>query len=396
MISNLKKATKNDRWVSFLSRPLELSLLQMMSAFGPVVRIPFIGILVSDGATLRSVLMDTENFSKTAPGGTSDLWDPILRGPGLLNMSGVDHLDLKRKLTPLFNGKVLDEMVGDTVRQSATELSEKLASGEKVDVVSHIELMAARVVCTLSGYDIAATEEQELLVQLDRARGLLRFVKLTRKSLRPHEVEIAISELESIHLKISEAYERNQVSTIPYLLKQHGFSKDEVISIITALIIAGTETVISHLPRFVQMLVTGGVIKNADTENLDLDELVQEGLRVTVPTPVMLRGVTVPTNIGKVSVKPGDRILLATTLACKAAGGFDPSRPIPRELRNLWFGAGIHMCVGMPLAQLEIIEVTRELLNRFAGRDIQIIEAKIRKGTLTAGYSKLVIQCQPS
>jgi cytochrome P450 len=317
--------------------------------------------------------MDTQNFSKTAPGGTSDLWDPILRGPGLLNMSGVDHLELKRKLTPLFNGQVLNEMVGDTIRRSARELANQLSSGEKVDVVSHIELMAARVVCTLSGYDIAETEERELLLQLDRARGLLRFVKLTRKQMLPHEVKTAISELESIHLRISEAFERNQVSTI-----------------------AGTETVISHLPRFIQLLVTGKVIESGDAEDLDLDELVQEGLRVTVPTPVMLRGVVSPTKIGKVSVKPGDRILLATTLACRRGGGFDPMRPMPKVLRNLWFGAGVHLCIGMPLAQLEILEVTKELINRFSGKEVRVIESRIRKGTLTAGYSKLVVQCQLS
>jgi len=339
--------------------------------------------------------MDTQHFSKTAPGGTSDLWDPILRGPGLLNMSGVDHLALKRKLTPLFNGTALDEMVGDVIRRSASELAERLSSGEQVDVVAHVELMAARVMCTLSGYDIAATDERELLIQLDRARGLLRFVKLSRKELRPHEVAIAISELENIHSRISEAYERNQVSTIPYLLKQNGLSKAEVISIISALIIAGTETVISHLPRFIQLLVTGQVLSHEGLHDVDLEELVQEGLRVTVPTPVMLRGVTAPTTIAKVAVKPGDRILLATTLACRRAGNFDPARPVPRELRNLWFGAGVHLCIGMPLAQLEILELTQELFRRCAGRKITVIEAKIRTGTLTAGYSQLVIQCEP-
>jgi cytochrome P450 len=212
----------------------------------------------------------------------------------------------------------------------------------------------------------------------------------------PHEVKTAISELESIHLRISEAYERNQVATIPYLLKQHGFSKAEVTSIITALIIAGTETVISHLPRFIQLLVTGNVIASSRAHELDLEELIQEGLRVTVPTPVMLRGVVSPAKIGKVSVKPGDRILLATTLACRRAGGFDPERPMPKVLRNLWFGAGVHLCIGMPLAQLEILEVTKELINRFGGKELKIVESRIRKGTLTAGYSKLVVQCQPS
>ena len=391
----LKRATRFDRRVSMLSRPAELALLKLAATFGPVVRIPFIGVLVSEGAEMRRVLLDTQKFSKTAPGGSSDLWDPILRGPGLLNMSGLEHLELKRKLMPLFNGRILDEMVGDIIRLSARELAQRISTGERVDVVAHAELMAARVICTLSGYDLDATDEQEILTQLDRARGLLRFVKLTRKRLRPHEVEIALAELEDIHARIRLAFAQNQASTIPYLLKKYGFSEAEAISIISALIIAGTETVISHLPRFIQLLVTGQLIARPSGHEFDLDELIQEGFRVTVPTPVMVRGVTEPTKIAKVKVRPGDRILLATTLACGRAGNFDPSRPIPKELRNLWFGAGVHLCIGMPLAQLEIFEVTKELFDRFSGKSIEIVDSKIRKGTLTAGFERLVIQCQP-
>ena len=390
---NLMLATRNDRIVSWRSRPLELTLLGLITKYKPVVKVPFIGVVVSEGAILRSILMDNQHFSKTAPGGTSDLWDPILRGPGLLNMSGVEHLELKRKLTPLFNGKVLDDMVGEVIRASARKLSQDLLSGRAVDVAAHVERMAARVICTLAGYDLDRTDEAEVLEQLDRARGLLRFVKLTRKKLRPKEVALALTELESIHVRISEAFERDDEATIPHLLKSFGFSKNEVISIITALIIAGTETVISHLPRFIQLIVTGGVLSR---EVASLDELVQEGLRVTVPTPVMVRGVVETTTIEGIQVHPGDRIILATTFACRRLGAFDPDRPIPKELRNLWFGAGVHLCIGMPLAQLEISLMTEELLRIAPGRSFQIIDSQVRTGTLTAGYSRLVVQCSTS
>jgi cytochrome P450 len=389
----LQLATKNDRTVSWRSRPVELTFLALVAKYKPVVRVPFIGIVVSDAALLRSVLMDTQHFSKTAPGGTSDLWDPILRGPGLLNMSGVDHLELKRKLTPLFNGKVLDEMVGAVIRASASQLSQDLISGKAVDVVLHVERMAARVICTLSGYDLSQTNEEEILEQLDRARGLLRFVKLTRKKLRAEEVALALQELESIHNHISNAYDHDEESTIPHLLKSYGFGENEVISIITALIIAGTETVISHLPRFIQLLVTGGVLSK---EVASIEDLIQEGLRVTVPTPVMVRGVVESTAIQGLAVHPGDRIILATTFACRRLGDFDPWRVIPKELRNLWFGAGVHLCIGMPLAQLEITLFTQELLRIAGGRTFHILESEVRTGTLTAGYSKLVIQCSTS
>lgn len=389
----LRLATQIDRTVSFKSRPLELSLLGLIAWIGPVVRVPLIGVVVSEGTILRSILMDTEHFSKTAPGGTSDLWDPILQGPGLLNMSGVDHLELKRKLTPLFNGKVLEDMVGSSIRQSAGQLAKELIEGKAVDVVAHVERMSARVICSLSGYDLKNTNEAEVLEQLDRARGLLRFVKLTRKKLLPTEVAQALKELSSIHERIGDAFDRQGESTIPHLLRSYGFSKQEVISIITALIIAGTETVISHLPRFIQLLVTGDVL---DEELENLDELIQEGLRVTVPTPVMIRGVLRETKIQGVKVKPGDRILLATTFACRRAGDFDPRRAMPKSLRNLWFGAGVHLCIGMPLAQLEIACVTQELFRIAKGRSFHIVDSQMRTGTLTAGYSRLVIQCSTS
>lgn len=388
----LKKATRIDRKVSWLSRPVELFVLKVASSIKPVIRIPFIGVVVSEGNLMRSILMDTTRFSKTAPGGTSDLWDPILRGPGLLNMSGQDHLDLKRKLTPLFNARLLEEMVGSVIATSAKEFADNLVAGHAIDVVAYVERMSALVICTLSGYEVDKISEKELLEQLDKARGLLRFVKLTRREFTKDEVQIALQELSSIHNHIAAAYDRDDEATIPHLLKQHGFTKAEAISIITALIIAGTETVISHLPRFTQLLVTGRVLESSKVP--DFDELVHEGLRVTVPTPVMLRGVVQTTQIGSVRVKPGDRILLATTFACRRAGDFNPERPMPKELRNLWFGAGVHLCIGMPLAQLEILTFTSELYRAAQLGTITIRDSRIRKGSLTAGYSRLVLQWQ--
>ena len=211
----LKKATRIDRKVSWLSRPIELFVLKVASRIKPVIRIPFIGVVVSEGNLMRSVLMDATHFSKTAPGGTSDLWDPILRGPGLLNMSGQDHLDLKRKLTPLFNARLLEEMVGTVIATSAKEFADNLVAGNAIDVVAYVERMSALVICTLSGYEVDKISEKKLLEQLDKARGLLRFVKLTRREFTKDEVQIALQELSSIHNHIAAAYDRDDEATIP-------------------------------------------------------------------------------------------------------------------------------------------------------------------------------------
>jgi len=107
----------------------------------------------------------------------------------------------------------------------------------------------------------------------------------------------------------------------------------------------------------------------------------------------MVRAVTTPTHIGRVAVKPGDRIILANHEACQRAGDFDPERPIPKDMRQLWFGAGAHFCIGMPLAQLQTQMYMQLLADVHAHKPLTITANELRAKTLAAGYKKLVIQC---
>lgn len=406
-ISKARFATLSDRWVSFNSRPLEISLLYLLTRISRVLRIPKLGVVVSDASTMRQILLDGEHFSKTAEGGTSDLWDPVLQGPGLLNMSGESHLELKRKLTPLFSAKYLESAIGAAVTGETERLKERLLACESVDIVKSIEATAARVVCALCGYDIENTDEVEVLAQLESARSLLRFVKLNTKRLTAEQVKLGRAELGKLHQSIHTAFDANIEGTVPHTLKGFGLSRAEVTAVITALVIAGTETVLSHLPRFTALLLKSGYLEALSRQdkasmqdpilNSELiQNAVQEGLRVTVPTPVMVRGVTQPTQVGGQQVNPGDRLLLATIFACQRLGYFNPTRPMPKEYRHLWFGAGVHMCIGLPLAQLEIQRYLEMFIEVNRVRPIRLVRTKVRRGTLTAGYRELVISCKTS
>ena len=394
-IAKAKIATRADRWVSFNSRPLEISALYLLTRISRVLKVPGLGLLVSDAGVMRQILMDGEHFSKTAPGGSSDLWDPVLRGPGLLNMSGEDHLELKRKLTPMFSAKYLEDAIGAAVSGETDRLASRLLHGESVDIVKSIEVTAARVICTLSGYDLENTEASEVLEQLERARGLMRFIKLNTKRLSDEQVAIAQVELADLHRNIHEAFDSDRAGTIPHTLKGFGLSKQDTTSVITALVIAGTETVLSHLPRFTALLLRSDYLNDLNDDS-NLDAVVQEGLRVTVPTPVMLRGLKSPHVVEGRKVKPGDRVLMATIFACQRLGYFDPRRTMPKEYRHIWFGAGVHMCIGLPLAGLEIESYLKMFIEVNRQKPIRLERAVIRRGTLTAGYRELVISCPTS
>ena len=67
--------------------------------------------------------------------------------------------------------------------------------------------------------------------------------------------------------------------------------------------------------------------------------------------------------IGDVAVRAGDRVILATFAANRALGPFDPERQPAASLKQLWFGAGSHFCLGAPLA-LAQVRATLDALKR--------------------------------
>lgn len=119
-----------------------------------------------------------------------------------------------------------------------------------------------------------------------------------------------------------------------------------------------------------------------------LDAAIEEAMRVTTPTPVMLRSVSAPAEVGRVRVSPGDRVVIVTHNCCRAYGPFDLSLRHPPELRRLWFGAGPHFCIGYPLALAEIRAVA-EVVLRHSPR---IVGRKAARGVLIPTYRHLWIR----
>ena len=103
----------------------------------------------------------------------------------------------------------------------------------------------------------------------------------------------------------------------------------------------------------------------------------------------MLRSVIAAATIGTVAVRPGDRVILATFAANRALGAFDPSLNAAAVLKQLWFGAGTHFCLGAPLAMAQIRGTLGALL---AAGPLEIVSRAPARGVLIPGYRSLVIR----
>lgn len=220
--------------------------------------------------------------------------------------------------------------------------------------------MAGTVIGEVIGLE-GGTEDayRELFEQGER---VVSTVSLRTRRLSPSQVRRARAVLDPLGDIAAKSYLAGDEATVMGRMRALGLSEDEARGAAGAFFLTGTETVATLLPRLIALLADHGQLLRVAGDAALLDRAVEEAMRVTTPTPVMLRSVHRPATAGGVRVRPGERVLIATHNCCRAHGPFDLDRPHPPELRRLWFGAGPHFCIGYPLAMAQIRLVARTLL----------------------------------
>ena len=140
---------------------------------------------------------------------------------------------------------------------------------------------------------------------------------------------------------------------------------EELISTCILLLNAGHEATVHTLGNGVKAILENKA--QADTQTDSIERTVEEILRFDPPLHLFTRHVYEDFEVGGVSLKRGDEIgcLLGAANGDPAAYPdphlFDTMRKGPTHLA---FGAGVHFCVGAPLARMELQIGLRVLFDR--------------------------------
>lgn len=381
----LALAMRRDERLMRAVHPIGYPLLQAVP--GPVRRVPGLGVVVKDAALVRQVLLDGEGFSKQGPGASSDLWTPVLGARVLVNMHGDDHRALRRRLTPIFAPSFVEPLVQASLGEGAAALEARLLAGERVDLAAHTRQAASAAIALLVGLERSAVDDR----LFRRIAGITGMVRLSRPRLSPAQVRDARAVLDEFGRHAAAAY-RGDESTVPGRLRGLGLTEDEALGAVGAFLLTGTETIAAAIPRIAALLIDSGTLREA-VEEEPAERAIAEGMRYTTPTPVMLRSTLAPRTIGPVRVARGDRVIIATYAADRAADGFDPASDRAASLKQLWFGAGPHFCIGAPLAMAQI-RLALAALRRVerAGSAIRVVDRAPARGQLLPGYASLVLE----
>ncbi|MGI5478816.1 cytochrome P450 [Streptomyces lavendofoliae] len=371
-----------ERWerrVQTAAHPVAYRLVRAVAARGPVVRVPRVGVVVSDPRLAREVLTDAERYTKTGPGAAAALWGPVLGSRVLIGLDGAEHAALRRRLGGLFTPGAVAGVCERVLRAPLDRLGRKLAAGERVDLVRVVRDGAAEVIRELAGLPAGGADFTD-------AAAVVASLRLWRTTLSGRQTKRARAVLARLSEAAVAAWRAGDESTVPGRLRALGLDEAEARGAVGLFLLTGTETLVSFVPRSVALAHDTGRGPDAIT-----DALVEEALRVTSPTPVMLRSAARPGRIGGARVEAGERVVIATLLCTGAYGPFSPDRdPVETtDLRRLWFGAGPHFCLGMPLAMAE----TRAVVDGLRGfPHLTITDRRPARGVLIPAYARLTLQ----
>ena len=148
-------------------------------------------------------------------------------------------------------------------------------------------------------------------------------------------------------------------------------TEDELVSTTIVLLNAGHEATVHQIGNSVRVILESGLDPQAMFADATATErTVEETLRICAPVHIFQRWALEDVEVDGVTFKRGDKVSLIL-----AAANLDPKKfsdpltfqPQRNEGANISFGAGIHFCIGAPLARLELNIVLPLLFKRLPG-----------------------------
>lgn len=358
----------------------------------PLLKVPKLGWITADPLTARAVLNDPEHFTLLSEGGVGHLWAQIL-GDWVYDLfDGAGHYDLRTRSRELFTEKTSVAFVATAWGERMARARASFEAGEPLDVADLSRILVGQMVVTLLGMDVPDASDDSFRSIFVTGEELAAIALGTTSDtvLPPEKIEKAREIVQKLTGHIDAAFATASSSTVIGRCRDLGLSIRETKGISTLLMVAGTETAASAMARTAALLFDTGE-QHRLIEHPELTEgAVREALRVTSPAPIIGRSVLADLEIGRHTLRAGERIVVLTWTANNLAGEYRIDRAYIPQNRQLWFGAGRHLCLGGPLARAELTAMVELLVGD--GTPFRVVSREYGRRVLIPAYRSLVVQ----
>ncbi|EHJ99592.1 MULTISPECIES: cytochrome P450 [Rhizobium/Agrobacterium group] len=292
----------------------------------------------------------------------------------LLELEPPEHTRLRTLINRAFVSRHVDKMKPE-IEELANRLIDAFeGNGETELLSSYADIIPVTMIARMIG--IPEEMGPQLLKWSHAYVGMYMFKRTPEDELLADRAAHEFSDY--VRSVIAERRAEPKDDLLSHMIhtehKGQYLTDDELISTTIVLLNAGHEATVHQIGNSVRIILESGI--SPDTlfhDETVTERTVEETLRICAPVHIFQRWVLEPVEIDGVEFKRGDKVSLIL-----AAANLDPAkfsdplafRPDRNEGANVSFGAGIHFCIGAPLARLELNLALPLLFKRLPGLKI--------------------------
>ena len=371
-----------------------LPVLNWLGQFAhPLLKVPRWGWITADPRTARALLNDPDHLTLLSEGGVGHLWAQILGDWVYELFDGPGHYDLRTRSRELFTAKTSAAFVKKAWGERMAVARAAFEAGEELDLADLSRVLVGHMVITLLGLPVDAERGDDAYREIFATGEELASTALGTTAdtvLPPEKIAAARVIVERLTGHIDQVFGTACPDTVIGRCRELGLTVQETKGLSTLLMVAGTETAASAMARTAALLYDSGEQHRLLAAPKHKDDAVREALRVTSPAPIIGRSVLADLEIGGKTLRAGERVVVLTWTANNLAGDYRIDRPYLPQHRQLWFGAGRHLCLGGPLARAELEAVVDLLLGD--GRPFEVVSRRYGRKVLIPAYASLVVR----
>lgn len=290
----------------------------------------------------------------------------------ILEREAPAHTRLRALLTRAFVSRQV-ERLKPRIEALANDLIGAFPAGGSVDLIAAFATpIPLTVICEMLGVPVSAGPQL-----LDWSHAMVEMY--TRRADRATEERANAASADFAAFVIGHVAERRRnpgddLLSLLIAARDHGekLTDDELVSTTVLLLNAGHEATVHQTGNAVKTILDqGGDPRRFFATPEATEATIEECLRFDAPLHMFTRYVYEEFDAAPgVTVKPGQSIGLLLGMANRDPSAFeepDAFRPGRADQKNVTFGAGIHFCIGAPLARVEMQTGLKVLFDRLPG-----------------------------
>ncbi|WNG93652.1 cytochrome P450 [Mycobacterium sp. ITM-2016-00318] len=317
------------------------------------------GVTVLGYDECQTVLTDSDRFSSSI---YEHIMGPVM-GKTLLEQEGDEHRASRALVSPLFRAKLLERWRTELVEVVVHELIDRFASRGTADLVREFTFaFPVQVIARLMGLPREDyVRFQQLSIELLSVVYNWDVGVAASATLKEYFGEILAERRRAPQDDLISVLARSEIGGAR-------LTDDEIFAFLLLILPAGVETTYRASGNLlVAMLTEPSLLEMVRSDRNIMRGAIEEALRWEPPISTVVRVAKRDCELGGIAIPKGTNVSVSVAAANRDPAHypnpdqFDPTR---KTFGHLTFGAGAHVCLGMPLARMETMVAINALLDR--------------------------------